>query len=221
MVAMDNWCPSCGYSVEPGTRFCGGCGYQLGPGATRLQPVSSTVTMQAPAPFQGYPPPGLPSAPPGPMSAPVGAPPPPSGSPLPYPPPPADQGADERAVGHHGPDAAPAGPVPELGAQQLPPGWQHPQAPAPVRLPARRPVPAGAHRTRRRGGTRKAASTRKEAASSRRHRRKRGDPPPTGAIPAAPTGGIPALPPGYPADGQYPQGPPAGGGGTSTPVRPQ
>ena len=69
MVEMDSWCPSCGYSVEPSTRFCGGCGYQLGPGGD-ASPGGSTVTVAVPAPFHGYPPPG-PAAP---MSAPVAAP---------------------------------------------------------------------------------------------------------------------------------------------------
>jgi hypothetical protein len=62
MVQMDSWCPSCGYSVEPGTRFCGGCGYQFGPGGDASSAGPSTVTVQAPAPFQGYPAPGAPGA---------------------------------------------------------------------------------------------------------------------------------------------------------------
>ena len=50
MADMDSWCPSCGYSIDPATRFCGGCGQQLdGSGQ------SSTVTMKSPpAPFPGY-----------------------------------------------------------------------------------------------------------------------------------------------------------------------
>src|SRR6202035_1635804 len=87
MVGMDGWCPSCGYSVEPGTRFCGGCGQQLAAEDGASARPSSTATAQSRgAPFQG-------SAAPAPgaqMSPPLGAaPPPPAGSPLPYPPPPA------------------------------------------------------------------------------------------------------------------------------------
>ena len=86
MAGMDSWCPSCGYSVEPGTRFCGGCGQQLAAEDGASATPSSTVTMQSPgAPFPGYP-----ASAAGQMPAPMGAtPPPPAGSPLPYPPPPA------------------------------------------------------------------------------------------------------------------------------------
>jgi hypothetical protein len=94
MVDMDSWCPNCGYSVEPGTRFCGGCGYQFAAQSGVPATQSSTVTMQAPPPpYPGYP--GYPAGPPlsAPVASPAGpsqsAPPPPSGSPLPYPPPPA------------------------------------------------------------------------------------------------------------------------------------
>src|SRR6185437_1349535 len=90
MVGMDSWCPSCGYSVEPGTRFCGGCGQQIAAqdGASAAQ--SSTVTMQSPpAPFPGYAAPAALPAPVAPMPAPAApAPPPPAGSPLPWAPPP-------------------------------------------------------------------------------------------------------------------------------------
>ncbi len=65
MVGMDSWCPSCGYSVDPGTRFCGGCGQQLAAedGASAAQ--SSTVTVQSPpAPFPGHAAPACPGSPP-------------------------------------------------------------------------------------------------------------------------------------------------------------
>src|SRR5580693_7073714 len=73
MVGMDgSWCPSCGYSVQPGTQFCGSCGQQLAApvGAAQGQPPS--VASQSPAMGQQL------------LSAP-----PPSGGPTP-PPPPAD-----------------------------------------------------------------------------------------------------------------------------------
>ena len=133
MVDLDGWCPNCGYSVEPGTRFCGGCGQQFAaeqgtpsgrsPAAHSAMAQSSTVTMQAPAPYPGYPSPAgsplsapvAPSLAAGPVAGP-GAPPPPSGSPLPYPPPPA-------------PGYAPAGPPPP-GAYPAGPG--QPGAGSPV-----------------------------------------------------------------------------------------
>jgi len=207
MVEMDNWCPSCGYSAEPGTRFCGGCGYQLGPGGDASSAGPSTVTMQAPAPFHGYPPPGMPSAPPAPMSAPVAAPPPPSGSPLPYPPPPADQQTTALS------DTMDRMLRPQglfQNSQQLPPGWQHPQAPVPGAYPPGGQYPQGAPYPPPgypQGGQYPPTGGFQQAPPPQAW-----GPAPTGAIPVAPTGGIPALPPGYPADGQYPQGAPAGGG---------
>ena len=138
MVEMDSWCPSCGYSAEPGTRFCGGCGYQLGPGGDASPGGSSTVAMQAPAPFHGYPPPG-------PMSAP-----PPSGSPLPYPPPPMPGSPAPAAFGGQPPAPFSTTVQPQLSdtlermlrpqglfqnAQQVPASWQQPAA-APGNYPA-------------------------------------------------------------------------------------
>jgi hypothetical protein len=85
MVGNDIWCPSCGYSVDPGTRFCGGCGQQVADGGPAGQ--SSTVTAQAPpAPFPGYPGTAAPPSPPAPVPLPAGAPlpwaPPPTGAPV-------------------------------------------------------------------------------------------------------------------------------------------
>jgi len=211
MVEMDSWCPSCGYSVEPSTRFCGGCGYQLGPGG-EASPGGSTVTMQAPGPFRGYPPPG----PPAPMSAPVAGPPPPSGSPLPYPPPP----APFSATGQPGPPfpTTVQQPLSDTldrmlrpqglfqNAQQIPPSWQQPPSAAPGSYPAGGqyppgpPYPPGAAYPP--GGQYPPPEGFQQAA-------------PPQAWGAAPTGGIPALPPGagYPADGQYPPGAQYPGGG--------
>jgi hypothetical protein len=86
MVGMDSWCPSCGYSVEPGTRFCSGCGRQFAAGDGGSAAQSSAVTMLSPgAPFPGY---AAPPPPANPLSAPVTATPhPPVGSPVPSAPP--------------------------------------------------------------------------------------------------------------------------------------
>jgi hypothetical protein len=233
MVEMDSWCPSCGYSVEPGTRFCGGCGYQLGPAGDASSTGSSTVTMQAPEPFHGYPPPAATGGfrPPAvPLSAP-----PPSGSPLPWPPPPVP--GSQAPSGFAAPPsmAAPATVQPATGqpttvqppvsdtmdrmlrpqglfqnSQQLPPGWQHPQAPVPGAYPPGGQYPQGAPYPPPgypQGGQYPPTGGFQQAPPPQAW-----GPAPTGAIPVAPTGGIPALPPGYPADGQYPQGAPAGGG---------
>src|SRR5580693_8885146 len=73
MVGMDgSWCPSCGYSVQPGTQFCGSCGQQLAAPVGAAQGQPPAVTAQSPAMGQQF------------LSAP-----PPSGGPTP-PPPPAD-----------------------------------------------------------------------------------------------------------------------------------
>ena len=86
MVGMDgSWCPSCGYSVHPGTQFCGSCGQQLAAqgGAAPGQPPA--VTTQSPAMGQQF------------LSAPPASggptPPPPSGGPTPPPPPPNSRSA--------------------------------------------------------------------------------------------------------------------------------
>ena len=188
MVQMDSWCPSCGYSVEPGTRFCGGCGYQFGPGGNASPAGPSTVTMQAPAPFQGYPPPGVPLPPPAPMPmpAPVAAPPPPSGSPLPYPPPDGQQPAAlsdtlERMLRPQGLFQ---------NAQQVPPAWQQPQPPAPGGYPPAGPYPPGAPYPPGypQGGQYPPTGGFQQAAPPQAW-----GPAATGAIPPAPTGGIPAV----------------------------
>ena len=228
MVEMDSWCPSCGYSAEPGTRFCGGCGYQLGPGGDASPADPSTVAVQVRQPFPGYQP-GGPPAPPPPLGAPVGAPPPPSGSPLPYPPPP-----------------APAQPLSDTmdrmlrpqglfqnglfqNAQQIPASWQPPPAAAPANYPGGgqyppggpyqpgAPYPPGTPYPP--GGQYPPADGFQQAAPPQAWGAA-----PTGAMAAAPTGGMAALPPalgagpgqpgaGYPADGQYPQGAPYPPGG--------
>jgi hypothetical protein len=135
MVGSDIWCPSCGYSVDPGTRFCGGCGQQLaaGDGAPAGQP--STVTVQAPpAPFAGYPAPQAPAVP---MSAPV--PPPPAGGPLPWAPPPTGAPVQPPPPGQPG---APQPPFSDTIEQMLRPQgiFQH-KLPPPVEWP--QPYPPG------------------------------------------------------------------------------
>jgi hypothetical protein len=183
---MDSWCPSCGYSAEPGTRFCGGCGYQLGPGGDAPSAGQSTVTVQAPPPFHGYPPPGAPLAPPAPMSAPVAAPPPPSGSPLPYPPPPAGQ---QPAALSDTLDRMlrPQGLF--QNSQQLPPSWQQ-QPPAPGGYPPGGQYPPGApYPGYPQGGQYPPTGAFQQAAPPQAW-----GPAPTGGIPAALTGGMPAAP---------------------------
>lgn len=224
MVEMDSWCPSCGYSLEPGTRFCGGCGYQLGPGGDAPAAGSSTPAMQAPAPFHGYPPPGgtaAPSPPAAPMSAPVAVqpvtgPPPPSGSPLPYPPPPVPgppappaSGGQRTTVQSSLSDTMDRMLRPQglfQNAQQVPASWQPPQVTAPANHPPGGQYPPGAPYSQYpQGGQYPPADGFPQAAP----------PPPWGAAPtgtmaAAPTGAVAPLPPGpgagYQADGQYPPG---------------
>ena len=99
MVSMDgSWCPSCGYSVQPGTQFCASCGQQLAApvGAAPMQPP--TVTMQSPSmghqplsapPMMPMPPQPATAQPPrGPQNGAPTPPPPPPNSRLPWPPPP-------------------------------------------------------------------------------------------------------------------------------------
>src|SRR5277367_2244421 len=86
MVGMDgSWCPSCGYSVQPGTQFCGSCGQQLAApgGAAPGQPPA--VTTQSPAMGQQF----LPAPPPSGGPTP---PPPPANSRSAWPPPPPPNG---------------------------------------------------------------------------------------------------------------------------------
>jgi hypothetical protein len=145
MVGMDSWCPSCGYSVEPGTRFCGGCGTQLA--AEDGAPVgqSPTVTLQSPVgPFPGHgAPPALPGPPPPTGSADLlpATPPPPVGSPAAWPPPPA---AGQIAPGQ---PPAPQAPISDTMERMLRPQglfqnrlpapveWQQPYPPAPGAYP--------------------------------------------------------------------------------------
>jgi hypothetical protein len=158
MVDMDEWCPGCGYSVDPGTRFCGGCGQPLAaesgapvaqsPAWRSAGPQSSTVTMQAPAPYPVYPSPG---------GTPLSAPPPPSGSPLPYPPPPMagpagpPPGAYPPPPGQPGPDPAVSDTLEQMLRPQglfhsVPPApaeWQQPTQLQPPQPPQAQPVPGG------------------------------------------------------------------------------
>jgi hypothetical protein len=86
MVSMDgSWCPSCGYSVQPGTQFCSSCGQRL-PAPVGVGPAQPpTVTAQSPS-IGGQP---LSAPPLMPMPPQTGAPQPPQGGPMPPPPPPA------------------------------------------------------------------------------------------------------------------------------------
>ncbi|MGH3208129.1 MAG: zinc ribbon domain-containing protein [Trebonia sp.] len=200
---MDSWCPSCGYSVEPGTRFCGGCGQQLAAEDGASATPSSTVTMQSPgAPFPGYPASAAPPAA-GQMPAPMGAtPPPPAGSPMPYPPPPGPQAPLSDTLEQM---LRPQG----LFQNRLPAPveWQQPYPPAPGGYPPGGqypqgnphqpggPYPQGAPYPP--GGQYPATGAFQQAA-----------PPPW---PQAPTGSMPAAGPSAPAAGQAPPGYPAGG----------
>jgi hypothetical protein len=199
MVAMERWCPSCGYSVEPSTRFCGGCGQQLGAEDGASATPSSTVTMQSPpAPFPGYP------SPADPMSAPVGmppaaAPPPPAGSPLPYPPPPGPQAplSDTleqmlRPQGLFQHRLPPPVEWPQQGYQPAPgayPGGQYPQG-NPYQQGGAYPP----------GGQYPATGAFQQAGPPQPWPQA-----PTGSMPAAPGAPAPGAqaPPGYPAGGQY------------------
>ena len=167
MADMDSWCPSCGYSVEPGTRFCNGCGHEFTdqPGAGVAQ--SPAVSMQASAgSYPGY---GAPAGPPlpAPSASLPPAPPPPSGNPLPYPPPPVSgppapypapgqpgwpvPPGQQMALGQ-GPSPAVSDSVERMLRPQglfhpLPPApaeWQTPPAPAPgYRAGGQYPTPPG------------------------------------------------------------------------------
>jgi hypothetical protein len=204
MVGMDGWCPSCGYSVEPGTRFCGGCGQQLAAEDGASATPSSTVTVQSPgAPFQGYAAPAAPSAPGGQMPPPPGAtPPPPAGSPLPYPPPPAP-GSQAPLSDTLEQMLRPQG----LFQNRLPAPveWQQPYPPAPGAYPPGGQYPQG--NPYQPGGPYPPGG---------QYPAPGGQYPATGAFqqsappqpwPQAQTGAIPAAgagaPPGYPAGGQY------------------
>ena len=75
MVGMDSWCPSCGHSVGPSTRFCGNCGRQFAGGDGGFAAQSSTVTPLSSAPATVRTPgvtlPPFPPPPPAPGQAPV------------------------------------------------------------------------------------------------------------------------------------------------------
>jgi hypothetical protein len=137
MVGMDSWCPSCGYSVEPGTRFCNGCGQQFAAAAqsgAALIP-SPTVTAQSlPASFQGSP-------------TQVSAPPPPAaGSRAAWPPPPGggQQSAPRRAAAAGEPTSEQA-PLSDTVERMLrPQGLFQNQGPRPVDWqPSYPPAPGG------------------------------------------------------------------------------
>jgi hypothetical protein len=133
MAGMDGWCPSCGYSVEPGTRFCGGCGQQLAAADGALVPPLPTATIQAPGgPFQGQ------AAP----ASPLPAPPPPAGSPASWPPPP---GAGPAAP-QPGRATEPQAPLSDTIERMLrPQGLFQPRLPPPAEWPqpAYPPAPGG------------------------------------------------------------------------------
>src|SRR6185437_15806102 len=215
MVGMDSWCPSCGYSVEPGTRFCGGCGQQIAAqdGASAAQ--SSTVTMQSPpAPFPGY---AAPAALPAP-AAPLSAPPPPAGSPSPWPPPPTGAPVQPPAPGQQ-PGAGPS-PISDTLEQMLrPQGLFQNRLPPPVdwqqnypppgavppggQFPPGAPYQPGGQFPPPPGNQYPATGAFQQTAA----------PPawpqaPTGAMPATGAPGQPAGPgqPGFPGGGQWPQG---------------
>jgi hypothetical protein len=230
MVGMDSWCPSCGYSVEPGTRLCGGCGQQLAVegGASGTQSsTASTVTLQPPAaPFPGYQAPAarlaLPAAA-DPRSAPPAAlPPPPAGSPVPWPPPPGGAPVTPAPLPAPGQPGAPQPPVPGTVEQMLrpqglfqdrmppPAGWQQGATPAAGAYPPGGPSPQG---TAYLPGSPYPSPLAGQFPAAGGFQQTAPPPPwpqvtPAGVIPAT---GAPALPPGpgqsgYPAGGQYPQG---------------
>jgi len=156
MVSMDgSWCPSCGYSVQPGTQFCNSCGQQLAAPSGAAPAPSPTVTMQSPPtgrqPLSAPPMMPMPATaqpPQGPQNGPPTPPPPNSDSRLPWPPPPGGPG------GHQLPPGPPPSPPVEprlsdtmdrmlrpQGLFQSP--WQQPWATAPVNggPPAGGPTP--------------------------------------------------------------------------------
>lgn len=196
MVGMDNWCPSCGYSVEPGTRFCNSCGQQFAAPAqsgAALTP-SPTVTAQSlPASYHGAP-------------TQVSAPPPPTaGSRAAWPPPPGggQQGspAPRRAAAANEPTSEQA-PISDTVERMLrPQGLFQNQQPRPVDWqPSYPPAPGGYQQ----GGGQHPPGGQYPAGYQQ--------PGPPQPWPQAPAG---ALPPAryQQAGGQYPQGAPPQNGG--------
>src|SRR5580693_4785864 len=113
------WCPACGYSVEPGTSFCSSCGEAVPGSMAGPHPVTAPSQgmpgPQSPGPQPpGMQPPGTPyrGAPPPPQFG--SAPPPTAETRLPWPPPPGSE---------------PPASLPPSG--QLPPGPRHPGPPPP------------------------------------------------------------------------------------------
>ena len=203
MVGMDSWCPSCGYSVEPGTRFCNGCGYQFAAAAqsgAALMP-SPTVTAQSlPGPFQGSP-------------TQVSAPPPMAGSRSAWPPPPGGgqqpgSPAPRRAAAASEPTAEQA-PISDTVERMLrPQGLFQNQQPRPVDWQQNYPPAPGGYPQG--GGQYPPGGGQYQGGYQQ--------PGPPQPWPQAPTGALPPAPPGapaggYQAGGQYPPGSaPAGGG---------
>ena len=193
MVDMDSWCPSCGYSIDPATRFCGGCGQQLdGSGQ------SSTVTMKSPAaPFPGYAAPAALPAPPPPAGAPMSWPPPPTGAPV-QPPAPGQPGALSDTLEQM---LRPQG----LFQNRLPPpvDWQQGYPPAPGAYPQGGQYPQGSPYPPPPGGQFPATGGFAQPGGPQPWPQA-----PTGAMPAAGTQAPPAgqAQPGYPGGGQFPHG---------------
>jgi hypothetical protein len=208
MVGMDSWCPSCGYSVEPGTRFCNGCGHQFTAAAQSGagSAPSPTVTQQSlPAPFLGSP--TQVSAPP---------PPPAAGSRMSWPPPPGsgqpDWPASRQGVAASDPTSVQA-PISDTVERMLrPQGLFQNQQPRPADWqpsPSYPPAPAGYQQG---GGQYQAGGQYPGAATGYQQAA------PT-QWPQAPAGASPAVPGaaggpggGYPAGGQYPPAPAQNGG---------
>ena len=205
MVGMEIWCPSCGYSVDPGTRFCGGCGQQVAAEASAPRVPSSTVTTQSPAaPFPGYAPP-----------------PPPAGSPTTWPPPPTGAPVQPPAPGQPGAPQPPFSDTLEqmlrpqgLFQHRLPPpvDWQQGYPPAPGAYPQGGQYQQGGQYPQggqyQQGGPYPPPGNQYPATGAFQQ----ASPPqwPQATTSAMPAAGAPAPPagpaqPGYPAGGQYPQ----------------
>jgi len=200
MVGMDSWCPSCGYSVEPGTRFCNGCGHQFTAAAQSGAGLASspTVTAQSlPAPFLGSP-------------TQVSAPPPPAaGSRMPWPPPPGGgqpgSPAPRRTAAANEPTSE-QGPISDTVERMLrPQGLFQNQQPRPVDWQQSYPPAPGGYQQGGQypsGGQYPAAGGYQQPAPTQWPQAPGGAPP---AGPGGPGGG-------YPAGGQYPPGAAQGGG---------
>jgi hypothetical protein len=206
MVGMDSWCPSCGYSVEPGTRFCNGCGHQFAAAAqSGAGPAPSpTVTTQSlSAPFLGSP-------------TQVSAPPPPAaGSRMSWPPPPGGQQdwpASRRGAAASEPTSEQA-PISDTVERMLrPQGLFQNQQPRPVDwqpAPAYPPAPAGYPQG---GGQYPAGGGYQGAATGYQQAAPPQWPQAPGGAPPAGHGASGGPGAGYPAGGQFPPAPAPNGG---------